>query len=183
MNRFQAYCSLLLTLSCSACNQETAGPGAFASEDENSPTLLEIAFRPFSGLFTRDNAGLSCGVPAGRQQIYDPKTGVFHIHFKSQNYTRSAFEVKKVADRFTKPIVFRLTGDTRGYGCLGHDLTFSVDGKEYPLADSMYADRQIDKTLFRVEHKEQLVTIEFTQKGQALLKPGAQVWLSVDTGW
>lgn len=183
MSRFPAYCSLLLAMCCSACNQDAADTVAVQPGDEGISPPLEIAFKPLSELFTAENPEPSCGVPAGRAEVYDPQTGVFHIHFKSRNYARSAFEVTKVADRFTRPVVFRLTGDTRGGGCMGRDLTFSVDGKDYPLAEGMFAYGCIDKTLFHVEHKDNLVTIEFTKKGQTLLKPGAQVWLHIDTGW
>ena len=138
MNRSHTCLSLLVALCCRGCSQEKAAPVAVQQGDENSPALLEIAFRPFSGLLSyqdADSGELSCGVPAGRQQAYDPKTGVFHVQFKSRNFRASAFEVTKVAERFTKPVVFRLTGDTRGGGCLGRDLTLSVDGKDYALEE------------------------------------------------
>ena len=66
---------------------------------------------------------------------------------------------------------------------MGRDLTFSVDGNDYPLEASELSYGRPDNTLFRVERKEDSVTIEFTKKGEALLKPGAQVWLMVDTAW
>jgi hypothetical protein len=189
MHRFRTCFLLLLAVSCTACSREAAKVVATEPRDENEPAPLAIAFKPLVRSITPDPADpadpaeLSCGVPPGREQAYDPKTGVFHIRFKSRNYARSAFEITKVADRITRPIVFRLTGDVRGGGCLGRDLTFSVDGKDYPLTESASSFGPLDRTLFRVEQKENEVAIEFTPKGQALLKPGAQIWLSVDTGW
>jgi hypothetical protein len=133
----------------------------------------------------------SCDLPEGRQQVYDPETGVFHIHFKARRSSyeqRAAFEVAKVGVKFTKPVVFRLTGVPSAYGCLGHPLILSVGDKSYAI-DASCADhywgqeKRFDKTLFRSERKDRVVTIEFTEKGQALLKPGAQIAFKIDTGW
>ena len=186
MSRYWICLTLIITVFGSACFQGAAGPVALPQGDEPSPPPLEIIFKPLSASFGfhDETSGVpSCGVPDGRQQVYDPKTGVFHIAFKSRNYKRSAFEVKKVAERFTKPVVFRLTGVPSEYGCLGVSLALFVGGKGYAIEEGALAPGPVDKTLFRVERKQEVVTVEFTAKGQSLLKPGAQISFTVDTGW
>ena len=120
-------------------------------------------------------------------QVYDPATGVYHVAFKPRNLTTSSFEVTKVAQRFSKPVVFRLTGVPTTYGCVGIPLALTVDDKRYAMTDvgydSFHAGERFDKTLFRVERKDDIVAVEFTEKGRALLKPGARVSFRVDTGW
>jgi hypothetical protein len=177
MNHFRVFFWLILAISCVACSQDAAGPGAIEQGDEPAQPPLEIRFTE------------SCGVPEGRQQAYDPRTGVFHIHFQppraigtrySGLFERSAFEVTKVAERFAKPVVFRLTGVPADYGCWPDPLALTVDGTRYALD---YEVDGIDKTLFRVERKEETVIVAFTEKGHALMKPGAQISFKVDTGW
>src|SRR5438552_1176742 len=103
-----------------------------APDDSPSEPPLQINCLPHSDRFLEPKkATSSCGVPEGRQQVYDPKTGIFHIHFKPQSYAVSAFEIEKVAQRFEKPIVFRLTGVPTDFGCVGHSLVLSVGGKRY----------------------------------------------------
>ena len=186
MLRFQPYITLSLALSCSACNQEAAVPVAIG-HDEIAPAPLEITFKPLSASFTLNaerEGEPSGGPPPGRDQVYDPKTGIFHIHFKSKNMKRSAFEITKAADHFRKSVVFRFTGATRGDGCLGQDLTFSVDGKDYALSEGALSyGHVVDTKLFRIANDVDAVTVEFTKQGERLLKPGAQVWLRFDTGW
>lgn len=41
----------------------------------------------------------------------------------------------------------------------------------------------MDRTLFRVERQPDGLLVEFTEKGQALLKPGALISFRLDTGW
>jgi hypothetical protein len=182
MNHCRACLLLIVTVACLACDQDVAGPIATQQGDDPSQPPLEINFKHAEHLF-RGTGEKSCEVPEGRQQVYDPKTGVFHIHFKPRNFECSAFEVTKVAERFAKPLVFRLTGVPRGYGCVGRSLALSVADKSYALEENALAPGPFDKTLFRVQRKEKVVTIEFTQKGQALLKPGAQISFTIDTGW
>jgi hypothetical protein len=184
--QFRGWLLLILVVACSAgCRR---GPVAIQQSDDPPP--LEITFKE------------SCGLPEGREQTYDPKTGVFHVHFElskdgysrgSGVYPRSAFEVTRVAAQFVKPVVFRLTGVPEYYGCCGDSLTLCIGGvyhdclqlggKSYPLDNDVMADGLIDKTLFRVERRGEAVVIEFTEKGQVLLKPGALVSFKIDCGW
>lgn len=130
---------------------------------------------------------LSCGVPQGCDQIYGPETGSFHVHFKARDFTVSGFEITKVAARFPKLVVFRLTRVPLAYGCLGIPLALTAAEKRYALVDvgpdSFHAYERFDRTLFRVERKEDVITVEFTEKGQTLLKPGVLISFKVDTGW
>jgi hypothetical protein len=177
-----------MVIASSGC-QEVADSSVLPPGDDASPPL-EIKFLQ------------SCGLPEGRQQVYDPKTGIFHIHFHKPSriggfgsglYKRSAFEVTKVATRFVKPVVFRLTGVPASYGCVGDPLALCVgggfqdhlrlDGKTYALVDDPLASGQVDKRLFRVQRKNDRVTVEFTEEGQALLKPGVLISFKIDTGW
>src|SRR5580765_6299387 len=107
---------LLVPLFCLGCAQAVPDPAAEAPGDDPSPPL-ELRFEPFERGLT-SATGPSCGVPEGRQQAYDPRTGSFHIHFRSGNYATSAFEVTKVAEPSRRPVVFRLTGVPLAYGCL-----------------------------------------------------------------
>ena len=186
MNGIRAGMLLILTISGSALCKSGAGPVATQQADEPSQSPLKFKFCPSSpsfGLHDAVDGVPSCGVPEGRQQSYDPKTGVFHVHFKSRNFSRSAFEVTQVADRFTKPVAFRLTGVPKQYGCVGTPLALSVGGKRYSIEDGDLATAPADKSLFKVERVKEVVTIEFTEKGQMLLKSGAQISFAVDTGW
>ena len=187
MPHLRPYAFLSLALLSAACNQEAADPVAARHDDEIAPAPLEITFKPLSASFTlvaQHEGQASGGPPPGRHQVYDPKTGIFHICLKRKNMTRSAFEVTKVAEHFRKPIVFRLTGATRGNGCLGQNLRFSVDGKDYSLGEGPLSyGNVLDKKLFRVEYEADAVKVEFTKQGEALLKPGAQVWVRFDNGW
>jgi hypothetical protein len=169
-------------VACFCGCQNTADPMAGPPGNEAAPPL-EVKFRQ------------SCGLPQGRQQVYDAKAGVFHVHFESAKHKRSAFEVTKINGPFVKPIVFRLTGVPPNYGCVGDPLSLCVgfsdglrdslrlDGKCYALVDGPLAHGPVDKTLFRVERQADVVTVEFTEKGGALLKPGALISFKVDTGW
>ncbi len=136
-----------------------------------------------------------CRLPKDRVQVYDPNTGVFHIDFYGAECGgRSGFEVVRVAEGTTEPVVFRLTGLTDMYGFDGLPLTLAVDGKNY-LVDMTrdpgccWESKLIrDNTLFRVESKFVTeytyerpirmieVTVEFTEKGRLLLKPGTQIF-------
>jgi len=158
------------------------------SDADTARPPLEIRFRSEQGGLRAKKDDASCGLPPTRDRVYDPETGVFHIHFKARDFSESGFEVAKTADRITKPVVFRLTGVPRAYGCLGHPLTLSVGGKTYgldPSCASLYSrdERQFDKGLFQSERKGDVLTVQFTEKGQALLKAGAQITLAIDTGW
>jgi hypothetical protein len=172
---------LVLTILYLSSGQQAAS--AVEKADETSAPPLAIQFQPSRGFLDDKHAEPSCGVPMGRQQVYDPETGVFHIHFRPQNYAVSAFTVTKAAARFPKPVVFRLTGVPKAYGCLGVPLALSVDGKSYAIEEGALAPGRVDKTLFRVVRSADRVTVEFTEKGQGLLKPGAQISFKVDTGW
>jgi hypothetical protein len=182
---FRTWSLALLAVACLGGCQDRDGPVA-AQDGDNSPPL-EITFMPSEGL--RAKAGeVSCGVPDGRAQAYDPDTGVFHVHFKARDFTRGGFEVAKVAGPPTKPVAFRLTGVPTGFGCLGHPLTLAVGGESYALDASCASQywrgvRSFDEALFRSRREGDAVTVEFTQKGRELLKPGAQVSLEIDTGW
>ena len=186
MSHSRACLVLLLAVACSACRQDVADPVELGARDESPLPPLEIRFQPSQGLRAKEGE-VSCGVPEGRDRVYDPETGVFHVHFKARNCTRSGFEVTKVAERFPKPVVFRLTGVPSTYGCVGIPLALTVGEKRYAMTDagrdSVHADDPFDRTLFRVEHTDGVVTVAFTEKGQTLLKPGAQVSFEIDTGW
>lgn len=185
MKRIHLAWPLVVALACLACTQDPAERGGEPG-DNLAAAPLDIAFNPFSGsfFFAKTTQGEpSCGLPPGRQQLYDSRTGTFHIHLTARDLHSSGFEVTKVAARFTRPIVFRLTGDTYGAGCLGRDLTLTVDDKDYPLVDGPLSYGQVDRTLFHSQRDGATVTVTFTRKGEALLKPGAQVWLQVDTAW
>jgi hypothetical protein len=180
---------LLIVMAAAAGCQEVADPITPPPREE-AAAPLEINFRQ------------SCGLPEGRQQVFDPKTGVFHVHFElpkrigglgSGLYKRSALEVTKVTRPFVKPVVFRLTGVPGSYGCVGDPLALCaggefndrlrLDGETYALVDDPFAQGPVDKTLFRVERQADMVTVEFTEKGQALLKPEVLISFKVDTGW
>jgi hypothetical protein len=141
-----------------------------------------------------------CELPAGRQQAHDPETGIFRIHFRRGGGgvpDPSAFEVTKVPRSFEKPLVFRLTGVPAWYGLAGYPLALSVGGNNYVIdlesvpgqlmasvgsRDGRFGDI-CDRTLFRVERRGEVVTVEFTARGQALLRPGAQIWFAWAHGW
>jgi hypothetical protein len=91
--------------------------------------------------------------------------------------------VTKVAEQLPKPPVFRLTGVPERNGCLGVALVLSFGNRRYAIEEGALAPGPVDKTLFRFERKDDVVTVEFTAKGQGLLKPGAQISFKVDTGW
>ena len=131
-----------------------------------------------------EHAGVpSCGVPEGKEGIYDPGTGIFHIRFKARKHARSAFEITKVAGTFAKPVVFRMDGVPREIGCLGYPLTLTVDGTSRPLESGALGSDPCDETLFHVKREGEAVLVAFTEKGQALLKPGAWISFKVDYGW
>jgi hypothetical protein len=141
-----------------------------------------------------------CGLPAGRQRVYDPNTGIFHIHFGSSKpigsgaiCERNAFEVKKILGPFVRPVVFRLTGVPLSYGCLGDPLALNIgrgasngyrlEGRSYALVADPLASGPIDKSLFRIERNDDVLIVAFTEKGQALLQPGAMISFRLDFGW
>jgi hypothetical protein len=185
MYRLHGWLFLIGTFSSSACHK-LSEPVAVPDGDEISRPPLEIKFRPLEHLLggVGDDGGTSgvpsCKVPEGRQQVYDPNTGVFHIQFVDGGWHRSAFEITKVAERFAKPVVFRLTSVPTGWDCMGLEL--SVGDKRYALEED-HSYVPVDKTLFLVDRKEDVVTIDFTEKGQALLKPGTRIFCSGHTGW
>ena len=131
-------------------------------------------------------------------QAYDPETGVFHIEFAE---FESGFEVVKVANEKTRPVVFHLTGLPDLYGFEGLPLTLAVDGKNYLI--DMERDEPVspnynvirDDTLFRVKRKFVTeytyerpcrmieVTVEFTETGRLLLKPGARIFCIIRHYW
>jgi hypothetical protein len=171
--------------------QQAADPVAPPAGDALVPPL-ELSF------------GQSCGVPDGREQAYDPKTGVFHVHFAAPKpigmrgsglFERSAFEVIKAPGPFARPVKFRLTGIPSDYGCAGDPLSLCVGVKDgfrdhprlgrtcYALVEDPLALGPVDKTLFRVQHQHDVVLLEFTEKGQALLKEGTLISFMIDTGW
>jgi hypothetical protein len=161
-----------------SCATAMGGDSQQPKRPMDEPPPLEIKFKQ------------SCGLPPGRQQVYDPSTGVFHIHFKPRRsyLQHGAFEVTRVGERLPKRVVFRLTGVPSSYGCLGHPLILSVGGKCYALdasCEALYYEQaeRFDKTLFRSERKGEVVTIQLTEKGQALLEPGARIAFKIDTGW
>jgi hypothetical protein len=127
-------------------------------------------------------------VPNGRDGVYDAATGTFHVHFKVRNFTQGGFDVAKVSGKLPRPLKFRLTGIPRVYGCLGEPLCLMVGEKNYALdPDNRYGfSRQmepLDEALYHTTRQGDAITIEFTEKGVALLKPGTRVFLRVDTGW
>ena len=189
MNHFRTRVWLVVAAAACAGCRDGAGPAAPRPGDAAAPPL-EIDFRQ------------SCGLPEGRQQVDDPETGVFHVHFDSPKrvgspgsglYRRSAFEVTKVAGPFVKPVVFRLTGVPESFGCVGDPLALDVGGD---LRDHLRLDGEVYCAGQRPPRagaggsgpipgrgKGDVVTVEFTEKGRALLKPGALVSFKVDTGW
>jgi hypothetical protein len=190
MNQYRKWFLLIVAVASCGC-QAAADPVVRRGDDEAAPPL-EITFKQ------------SCVLPEGQKQVYDPETGVFHVHFElpkriggrgSGLYKRSAFEVTKINGPFVKPVVFRLTGVPSDYGCVGDPLSLCVgasdglidslqlDGQCYALIDDPLAQGPVDKTLFRVQRLGDAVIIEFTEKGRALLKPGALISFKVDTGW
>jgi hypothetical protein len=139
-----------------------------------------------------------CRLPKERVHVYDPNTGVFHIEFAG--YGESGFEVVKVAKGTTKPVVFHLTGLPDMYGFDGLPLTLAVNGKNYLIdmkRDPGPSEYNLirDDSLFRVESKFVTeytyerpirmieVTIEFTEKGRLLLKPGTRIFCVMLTYW
>ncbi len=191
MSRFHAWGLFIATAAAFAGGQDAAGPAARPAGDGAAPPL-ELRF------------GQACGLPAGRQQAYDPQTGVFHVHFAparpiggngSGLFKRSAFEVTKVHRPIARPVVFRLTGVPPEFGCVGDPLSLRVgisdgsrdrlcpDGKCYALVEDPLAQGPVDETLFRVERGGDVVTVAFTAKGQALLQPGALISFKMDTAW
>src|SRR6516225_3052824 len=110
MNQYRKWALLIIVAASCGC-QDVADSGAPRANDEGAPPL-EITFRQ------------ACRLPEGQQQVYDPKSGVFHVHFESPKrvggpgsglYERSAFEVTKVNGPFVKPVVFRLSGVPSDY--------------------------------------------------------------------
>jgi hypothetical protein len=171
--------------------QEAADPIAQPPGEVLVPPL-ELSFRS------------SCGLPEGKQHAYDSKTGVFHVHFTASKqigmlgsgvFDRSGFEVTKAPGPFVKPVKFRLTGIPLDNGCVGDPLSLCVgaradfrdslrlDGACYALVEDPLAKGPVDTTLFRVKRQHDAVMVEFTEKGQALLKPGTLISFKVDTGW
>jgi hypothetical protein len=177
---------LVLAVACSGGCQDRAAAVAIHEVRYAAQPPLEISFLPAEGLRAKQGEVL-CSVPAGRDEMYDPQTGVFHIHFSAGNLKRSALEVTKAKGPFARPVVFRFTGVPTGYGCLGHPLTLAVDDKSYGIdasCDSQYYwAEHVDQALVRSKREKDAVIVEFTERGQALLKPGARISLEVDYGW
>jgi hypothetical protein len=154
---------------------------------EADPPPLDISF--FGG----------CRVPQDRGQAYDPERGVFHVEFGG--YAEHGFDVVKVDEGANQPVIFHLTGLPDLYGFNGLPLTLAVDGKNYLIdlkrdpGDHPEYDLIRDDTLFRVESKYVTeytyerparmieVTVEFTEKGRSLLKPGARIFCVMLTYW
>jgi hypothetical protein len=143
-----------------------------------------------------------CGLPAGRTQVYDPRTGIYHIHFGPSEsigsfgsglFKRSGFEIAKVHGPTTKPVTFRLTGVPANFGCFGDALSlnvgrttpdaFRLDGKSTPLIADPLALDPVDATLVQSVRDADGVTITLTEKGAALLVPGALISFRLDHGW
>ncbi len=98
---------------------------------------------------------------------YEPATGTYHIHCTGHGIAEgSGFEVVSTA-RLSRPVVLRLTGIPER---LDHPLALSV-GKEYFRLDP----ERHDRALFHVERKGGVTTVTFTEKGKALLAPGARI--------
>jgi hypothetical protein len=191
MNRGWTWAFLALLVFALCGCQEATDPGPQPAGEALVPPL-ELSFGP------------CCGVPEGREQAYDPKTGVFHVHFAEPKpigmrgsglFERSAFEVTKAPGPFVRPVKFRLTGIPSNYGCVGDPLSLCVGGKDglrdrlrlggtcYALVEDPLELAPVDKTLFRVQHQDNVVLVEFTEKGQALLKEGTLISFQIDTGW
>jgi hypothetical protein len=181
-------CLLAIMMACLGCGQEA--PGEVAQSDDQLAAPLEFHLKHYRE------------VPKGRKHIYDAETGTFHIHFQSRGrgsmIDPSAFKLTKVNGRFDKPVVLRLTGVPLAYGCMGFPLClttgdhapgyYEAHHKGHPVyflddREAILPEQRCDKSLFEVERKEDVVTIRFTEKGQALLKPGVQIAFTVDTGW
>ena len=129
-----------------------------APRDDPAQPPLEIAFKRF------------CAPPADRD-IFDPRTQTIHIHFFAGELGErigqaSEFELAQVSNRLPKALAFRLTGLPDEPN---QPLRLHV-GEERFLLDPV----RHDKTLFHVERRDDATQIEFTQKGLALLKPGAR---------
>jgi hypothetical protein len=179
---------LLLVLAVASFGgcQERAAAVAIREVSYAAQPPLEISFRPAEGLRAKEG-DVSCSVPAGRDEMYDPQTGIFHIHFRAGDLKRCALEVTKANRPFARPVEFRFTGIPIGYGCMGHPLTLAVDDKRYGIdasCDSQYYwAEHVDPALVRSKREKDAVLVEFTERGQALLKPGARISLEIDTGW
>ena len=186
MHAFPTSALLVIALATLSASPAVAAPPAPAPREA---AAIKIDFKQ------------ACGLPEGRQQAYDPATGIVHVHFWPQReiggfgsgfYKRSMFEVTRATGPFAKPIVFRLTGVPANYGCLGDPLTLSVGGpvsehlvfgKRYALVEDPLAVEPIDKSLVRVERNKDAVTVTFTEKGQSLVKPGTVISFKLDHGW
>jgi hypothetical protein len=103
-----------------------------------------------------------CGPADAREQPYDPQTQQYHIAVRDI----ARFRVRSVAgDLASRPVVLRITG------MLDHPegpLTLCVDGRRYVLHHERF-----DDTLFRIQRREGVTTIEFLPEAKALLKTGA----------
>jgi hypothetical protein len=103
------------------------------------------------------------GPAEGRKTAFDADKGQYFLLVKDI----ARFRVKTVADDVEKrPVVLVISGMLdKPEG----PLTLRIDGKEYSLAPD-----KADKTLFKIERKTGVTTIEFLPAGKKLLKPGAE---------
>jgi hypothetical protein len=188
MNHCWTWALLGVMVFASCGCQEAADPIAQPPAEALAQPPAEALVQPLELSF-----GSSCGLPKGKQQAYDAKTGVFHVHFTESKqigmlgsglFERSGFQVTKAPGPFVKPLKFRLTGVPLDYGCVGDPLSLCVgDGACYALVEAPTAKGPVDATLFRVESQRDVVMVEFTEKGRALLKPGTLISFQMDTGW
>jgi len=156
---------LTVALFCTGCKREMVDP----------VPPLEISFEE------------RCGLPEGRQRVYDPETGVFHIHFARSNTESCSFRIAKVANDLPKSIGFRFTGVPQSYGVSGWPLALHVAGETYIIdlqAQIMETNSFVriirDETLFRVSRAGEVVAVEFTEKGRKLLQPGTRISFTFD---
>lgn len=104
-------------------------------------------------------------VPTGpRELTYDAKKQEYYLLV----HCRAHLDVKAVApDLEKRPVILRIDGlsDRPDW-----PLQLLVDGKLYSLHHTGF-----DTSLFRVERKDAITTVEFLPAGKKLLKPGAQL--------
>jgi hypothetical protein len=103
------------------------------------------------------------GPVADRKDAYDADTQRYQLLV----HDIARFRIRAVATDIEKrPVVLVI------HGMLDKPegpLTLRVEGKEYSLAPD-----KADRTLFKIERREGVTTVEFLPAGKKLLRPGAE---------
>jgi hypothetical protein len=125
-------------------------------------SLLAAVAAPTDGPVTFQFERMA-GPVADRKEAYDPDKQQYLLLVSDI----ARFRVSAVAEDIEKrPVVLVIRGMLdKPEG----PLTLRVDGKEYSLAPD-----KADRTLFKVERREGITTVEFLPAGKKLLRPGAQ---------